>query len=92
MRVCIGLPSLLRVSCSSAGPIPSSRRLQDPAVPNALSRKMMQRIVSVQYEFPADVQPSPEARDLLARIFVADPLQRIRVHDILRHAWHTSIP
>lgn len=58
--------------------------VQDPAVPNALSRKMMQRIVNVQYDVPRDVHLSPECLDLLANIFVADPTQRIRVADILR--------
>ena len=49
--------------------------LQDPTVPNALSRKMMQRIVSVQYSYPPTVAVSPEARDLIGRIFVQDPVQ-----------------
>ena len=44
-------------------------------MPNALSRKMMQRIVSVQYSYPATVAVSPEARDLIGRIFVQDPVQ-----------------
>ena len=44
-------------------------------MPNALSRKMMQRIVNVQYDFPPSCQPSYEARDLLSRIFVQDPVQ-----------------
>ena len=44
-------------------------------MPNALSRKMMQRIVNVDYRFPPSCQPSPEARDLISRIFVQDPVQ-----------------
>ena len=58
--------------------------MQDPNVPNALSRKMMQRIVNVQWDIPEDVQLSPECHDLLSRIFVPDPTQRIRVPDIRR--------
>ena len=48
-------------------------------MPNALSRKMMQRIVSVQYAYPSTAQVSPEARDLIGRIFVQDPVQ-VRLH------------
>ncbi|KAK9790145.1 hypothetical protein WJX73_008499 [Symbiochloris irregularis] len=64
----------------------------DPAVPNALSRKMMQRIVNVQYEYPADHELSPEAQDLIKHIFVAEPAQRIQVDDILKHPWLSGIP
>ncbi|KAK9811017.1 hypothetical protein WJX73_006755 [Symbiochloris irregularis] len=48
---------------------------------------VMQRTVNVQYEFPAHKPISDECRDLLARIFVADPGQRITVREIHHHPW-----
>ena len=42
---------------------------------------------AVQYEFPANKPISEECKDLLARIFVADPTQRISVRDIHHHPW-----
>ncbi|BDA44043.1 Serine/threonine-protein kinase SAPK3 [Coccomyxa sp. Obi] len=35
-------------------------------------------------------QLSPEARDLLDRIFVLDPTKRITIPEIMRHAWYTK--
>ena len=87
-RPCLGsthLPSYSQRSCLSRRVIAcqfwqacrcsAAATVQDPTVPNALSRKMMQRIVNVDYSFPPSCQPSPEARDLLSRIFVQDPVQ-----------------
>ena len=42
---------------------------------------------AVQYEFPPHKQISDECRDLLARIFVADPADRITVAEIHHHPW-----
>ena len=44
-------------------------------MPNALSRKMMQRIVNVQYSYPPTVVVTAEARDLIGRIFCQDPVE-----------------
>ena len=68
-------------ACNVAGLTPQRSlssllyHVQDPTVPNALSRKMMQRIVNVDYSFPPSCEPSLEARDLVGRIFVQDPTQ-----------------
>lgn len=64
----------------------------DPTVPNALTRKMMQRIVNVDYSFPPDVQITPECQDLVRRIFVPDPTQRIKIAAILQHPWIRGAP
>ena len=40
-----------------------------------------------QYEFPAHKPISSECKDLLSKIFVADPGQRITVQGITRHPW-----
>lgn len=49
--------------------------------------QVLQRILRVEYEFPANVQISRECSDLLERIFVADPSQRITIAGIQSHPW-----
>lgn len=50
-------------------------------------RKTIQRIMSVRYTFPANIRLSRECADLLQRIFVANPAQRIRIRQIKAHPW-----
>lgn len=45
------------------------------------------RIVKAIYSFPADVQLSDDCKDLITRIFVPDPNQRITLQDIKQHPW-----
>lgn len=47
----------------------------------------MQRIMKAQYSLPPDVALMPECRDLLARIFVADPSRRITLDHLRLHPW-----
>lgn len=47
---------------------------EDPAEPRDF-RKTIQRILSVQYSIPENVQISEECRHLISRIFVAEPAQ-----------------
>ena len=47
----------------------------------------VQKIVRAQYTFPSDVPLSPICIDLIKRIFVPDPNQRISLQDIKRHPW-----
>lgn len=42
-------------------------------------QKVLQRILVVDYVFPAKVAVSKECKDLLSKILVADPNQRITV-------------
>lgn len=53
-------------------------------------QKVLQRILVVDYVFPAKVPVSDECKDLLSKILVADPNQRITIAQILRHPWYTS--
>ena len=62
--------------------------VQDPAMPGALSRKMMQKIVNVEYSYPPNVVLSPEVKDLLSKIFVKDPVTRIKIPQMLQHPWY----
>ena len=48
----------------------------------------MQRILKVEYEFPAHVKVSKECRDLLSHILVPDPANRITIPEIQRHPWY----
>ncbi|EMS59494.1 Serine/threonine-protein kinase SAPK10 [Triticum urartu] len=64
-------------------------------------RKIIQRIQSVEYSVPNDLHLSAECRDLISKIFVADPaaillpnnyradyeIQRITVPEIRNHPW-----
>ena len=48
----------------------------------------MQRILKVEYEFPAHVKVSRECRDLLSKILVPDPTKRVTIPVIQRHPWY----
>ncbi|XP_027920418.1 serine/threonine-protein kinase SAPK7-like [Vigna unguiculata] len=49
-------------------------------------RKMVQRISAVQYEFPHNVL-SEGSKNLISRIFVANPSKRITMEEIKSHPW-----
>ncbi|KAL1214373.1 Serine/threonine-protein kinase SRK2D [Cardamine amara subsp. amara] len=59
---------------------------EDPQEPRDY-RKTMLRILSVTYSIPEDLQLSPECRQLISRIFVADPATRISIPEIRSHEW-----
>ncbi|GAB2279686.1 Serine/threonine-protein kinase srk2i [Dionaea muscipula] len=50
-------------------------------------RKMIQRILTVQYAIPDQINISEECRDLISRIFVVDPAARITIPEIKKHEW-----
>ncbi|XVF60932.1 hypothetical protein PTKIN_Ptkin08bG0087800 [Pterospermum kingtungense] len=50
-------------------------------------RKTIQRIMAVQYKIPDYVHVSQDCRNLLARIFVANPSGRITLKEIKNHPW-----
>ncbi|KAI7844120.1 hypothetical protein COHA_002258 [Chlorella ohadii] len=60
---------------------------QDPEHPNC-SQRMIQRILQLNYWFPASMGLSSDCLDLLSRIFVGDPAQRIDLKGIQRHPWY----
>jgi len=59
---------------------------EDPEEPKNF-RKTIQRILSVQYSIPDNVDISPECRHLISRIFVGDPALRITIPEIRSHNW-----
>ncbi|KAF5738004.1 serine/threonine-protein kinase SAPK2-like isoform X1 [Tripterygium wilfordii] len=59
---------------------------EDPEDPRNF-RKTIQRILSVQYSIPDYVRVSKECKNLLSRIFVADPEKRITIPEIKKHPW-----
>ncbi|KAL2906186.1 Serine/threonine-protein kinase SRK2I [Bienertia sinuspersici] len=59
---------------------------EDPEEPKDF-RKMIQRILSVQYTIPENINISQECRHLISRIFVPDPESRITIPEIKRHDW-----
>jgi len=50
-------------------------------------RTTISRILAVNYSFPSYVRITPECRDLIESIFVADPTKRISLEEIKRHPW-----
>ncbi|KAI3669212.1 hypothetical protein L6452_40439 [Arctium lappa] len=50
-------------------------------------RKTLTRILSVQYSVPDYVRVSLECKQLLSRIFVANPEKRITIPEIQKHPW-----
>ncbi|XP_061341194.1 serine/threonine-protein kinase SRK2I-like isoform X2 [Gastrolobium bilobum] len=59
---------------------------EDPNEPKDF-RKTIQRVLSVQYSIPDFVQISPECRNVISRIFVFDPAERITIPEILKNEW-----
>jgi serine/threonine-protein kinase SRK2 len=47
----------------------------------------LQRIMGVKYSFPANLHLSKECLDLISRIFMANPGQRIKISEIKSHPW-----
>lgn len=59
---------------------------EDPNDPRNF-RKTIQRIMNVKYSFPPTSRISPECLDLISKIFLANPAQRMTIADIKRHPW-----
>ncbi|KAK9828933.1 hypothetical protein WJX72_002887 [[Myrmecia] bisecta] len=51
-------------------------------------QNILQRILQVDYHLPPNKPVSPECRDLLTRILVADPHKRITIPQIQQHPWY----
>ncbi|KAL6778758.1 SNRK2B [Auxenochlorella protothecoides x Auxenochlorella symbiontica] len=51
-------------------------------------QKMIQRILRVEYDWPPHIKLSPECRDIMARILVADPQKRISIQELQDHPWY----
>lgn len=62
----------------SLGPVPPILPSTQPTQPT----HDVQRIMSVKYSFPANLHLSRECLDLIARIFVANPAQRISIDGV----------
>ncbi|THU50327.1 hypothetical protein C4D60_Mb06t19040 [Musa balbisiana] len=50
-------------------------------------RKTIRRIMSVQYKIPDYVHISQDCRQLISRIFDANPMRRIKIREIRTHPW-----
>ncbi|WOL12718.1 serine/threonine-protein kinase SAPK7-like isoform X2 [Canna indica] len=59
---------------------------EDPEDPKNF-RKTLMKIMAVQYTIPDYVHISQDCRELLSRIFVADPSRRITIRDIRNNPW-----
>ena len=70
------------------------RRPEDEQLqPSNKLHVMLKRILQVQYELPDGLVVSDACRDLLRRILVADPRERIGIDGIMAHPWfQTNLP
>ncbi|KAE8009041.1 hypothetical protein FH972_005499 [Carpinus fangiana] len=59
---------------------------EDPQDPKNF-RKTINRIMAVQYKIPDYVHISQDCKHLLSRIFVPNPLKRIKIKEIKSHPW-----
>ncbi|CAL9066824.1 serine/threonine-protein kinase SAPK10-like [Musa acuminata AAA Group] len=59
---------------------------EDPEEPKNF-RKTLERILTVQYSIPDYIYVSTECRQLISRIFVANPATRITIPEIRNHEW-----
>lgn len=59
---------------------------EDPEDPRNF-RKTLGRILGVQYAIPEHITISQECQDLLAKVFVPNPANRISMAEIQRHEW-----
>ncbi|KAL8143367.1 hypothetical protein V2J09_016399 [Rumex salicifolius] len=59
---------------------------EDPIEPRDF-RKMIHRILTVQYTIPDNINISQECQHLMSRIFVVDPAARITIPEIKKHEW-----
>ncbi|XP_061358941.1 serine/threonine-protein kinase SAPK3-like isoform X1 [Gastrolobium bilobum] len=59
---------------------------EDPEDPRNF-KKTIGRIIGVQYSIPDYVRVSTECRNLLSRIFVANPAKRITIPEIKQNPW-----
>lgn len=59
---------------------------EDPNDPRNF-RKAIQRIMSVNYTIPPSINLTDSCVDLIKKIFVADPTQRLTVEGVISHPW-----
>ncbi|KAG1342339.1 serine/threonine-protein kinase SAPK1 [Cocos nucifera] len=59
---------------------------EDPSDPTSI-KKIFERILNVRYSIPNYLLISMECKNLLSRIFIADPKQRITMQEIKTHPW-----
>ncbi|KAK9799366.1 hypothetical protein WJX73_002909 [Symbiochloris irregularis] len=59
---------------------------EDPSDPRNF-RKTIQRIMGVKYSFPSNLQLSKDCVDLISKIFVGNPANRINIAGIRMHPW-----
>ncbi len=57
-----------------------------------MGAQVLERILAVDYNFPTSIPVSPECKDLLAKILVADPAKRFTISDIQQHPWSAAEP
>lgn len=56
-------------------------------------QRILHRIIKVDYDFPEHAQVSAECRDLISKVLVANPAQRLTIRQIAAHPWfQTDLP
>lgn len=50
----------------------------------------LQRTLNVEFSVPQQLNISPEGRDLLRRILVRNPIERLTLQQVMQHSWFCS--
>lgn len=69
---------------------PFSRPEDQRLSPSARLHAMMQRTLNVEFSVPQQLNISPEGRDLLRRILVRNPIERLTLQQVMQHSWFCS--
>ena len=56
-------------------------------LPTRLTLAGVQRIMGVKYSFPSNLQLSTSCVDLISKVFVGNPANRVNITGIRAHPW-----
>lgn len=90
-------PCALHVALHVSSCKGSLRSISLPALlwllpPRRVPSSLLQRIFSVQYEMPPGLPISPECLDIIRRILMRNPAERITLQQIQQHPWYQAVP
>lgn len=63
-------------------------RSEDKALsPTDRTQKVLRRIIAVDYEIPSSPAISADCKDLMKKLLVKDPQERLTLHQVMHHPW-----
>lgn len=76
-----------KVDCWACGVFLYAMLFSDYPFGSDADENLPHRIVAAKYQIPTSTFISEDCKDLMHRIFVPDPHQRISIEDIMNHTW-----